>query len=264
MSEIRYIASDLDGTIVDAAGIINAKVIKFIGQLIEEKKIDKFIIASGRHFRDIIPFLNQIDYKDNVIVICCDGQYIYDAYGKLLFNFSCYLDGELASEIIESRRIKGITVVTPQKDYIMVSSFYRILWYRLKKLINKKGMKPIISSRRIKKIQNIEKLCVYGLDDSIKNSIGGNYFEHTLKTGIKEYTPVNKMLAINMLDETSLIEMSKTVYFGDDDNDIECFSSNMKCIAAPNASKNITQLTSEVVKNKIDGVFDWLVEHFSN
>lgn len=94
MSQIKLVACDLDGTLLNEKGALSDKTIKTVKKLIN-KEI-KFSIASGRNKAYVFNFVRELG--SNVFSICNNGSNIYDNKQKSLINLS--IERETIKEII--------------------------------------------------------------------------------------------------------------------------------------------------------------------
>lgn len=237
----RYIASDLDGTLIRDDGTADVKSIQLIDRYLKNKVIDRFIIATGRHFRELQGILELFTYPYNIISICCDGQYIYDFQGNLINAFDAFVDPGVIPDIICDNYIRRISIITDAKVYQIITSPIKRILYQIKSMVLGNQKSFIIKENQCEQIQQIEKLILY-LEEKKKielNELKKKYCVHFLKSGVIEILCTNKFAALEYLDREAIIDLKNTIYFGDDDNDIECFLGMNHCIAMKNASEKI-------------------------
>lgn len=265
MVDYKYIATDLDGTLLNDAGEVDIDAIRLIDLLIDEGKIQRFIIASGRHFRDLSDILQKIQHRNEVIAICGDGQYIYDGFGKVILSLDRYVSSSLPAKIIGMENVRGISIITDKSDYIMTPSIIKKIVYLAFRRFRGGHSSGIVSKKGVAVISKIEKLILTLREQGHRFEIDEDYYVHHLKSGVVEVLAVNKMMALRELEKLSLITLSETVYFGDDDNDIECFKSETESIAVDNASQSIREIADDITfDNNSHGVYLWLKENMYN
>lgn len=86
MNEIKLIAIDIDGTLVDSSGKLRPKVIQTVKQA-KDKGI-KVVLCTGRPLPGVKPLLRQLDLdeQDDQYVVCFGGAVVETTSGKTLFE----------------------------------------------------------------------------------------------------------------------------------------------------------------------------------
>lgn len=233
----KYIVMDMDDTLLDSRKKIG-NVARYELELLKRKGC-KIILATGRRFRELSSYIKELELSSDDIVICCDGQYVYNCLGEeiitnhflawndilLISNLtgadcmSCYTDTR--DIYIEPRIIRRVKrAVYAKIQHKKISQFSNLI--QAKKLINR-AEKVVIS------INNFEK-------EQFEN-IEGLYTVHFLQNNRLEilHKDVNKYMALKLLHSMGIIDINQVLYFGDDANDIECFMNIKNCIAMGNA-----------------------------
>ncbi|MCI9360560.1 MAG: HAD-IIB family hydrolase [Hungatella sp.] len=238
----RYIVSDLDGTLIKDDGTVDEKSLRLIDKYLKNQIIDKFIIATGRHFRELKDILELFTYSHNIISICCDGQYIYDFQGNLMNAFDAFVKPGDIPIIMNENNIRRVFIITDKKVYqIIASPIKRVLLQIKRRVKSNQSASSIINVSQCEQLRQIEKLMIYPKKEKKINlkELGKKYYVHFLKSGIIEILCTNKFTALEYLDREAVINLKDTLYFGDDDNDVECFQGMVNCIAMKNASETI-------------------------
>lgn len=258
----RFVAADLDGTLIKDDGSIDHKSLELISKLLMEKKIEKFVIASGRHFRELWEVLDSIKCPERVIVICCDGQYIYDAKGNHICSFDAYVAPQHIKELCEHSSVASVQIITDEKDYTYFRSPVRHLLHRIKDFVTGNRRNNYIGNDQIKTISKVEKLIVFCKSEDYDLNVDKDiYSMHHLRSGALEVLAVNKLLALECLENMGYINLDETIYFGDDGNDIECFCRINRGIAMGNAVESIKNVAKSVTRsNNENGVYYALVD----
>lgn len=259
----KYIISDLDGTLIMDNGTVDKKSIEYIDDCLTRGMIDKFVIASGRHYRELSSVLSFIKNKDSVIVICSDGQYIYNYYGKIIYQFERYINEKLIVECFKCKGLIGMDIICKNQDYSITKPILKRLLRFIINMVKGDKNTALLSINIAKKLTDIEKIVLYCTNLKSLLIALNNYgcYKHRLKSGVVEILNVSKMDALKMLEDLSIISLDEAIYFGDDENDIECFKDKMKCIAMANSSKRILSLASDVTGlNNESGVYQFLKE----
>lgn len=263
MKMYKYIVSDLDGTLIMDNGLIDKKSIGYIDDCLSRGIIDKFVIASGRHYRDLSTVLSFIKSKDSVIVICSDGQYICDYYGRIIYQFERYVEENLILECFKCKNVIGMDIICKNEDYSFTKPILKRLLRFIINIVRGDKNTALLSVSTAQKLSNIEKVVLYFNNSENLFIALDNYrcYKHQLKRGVIEVLNVNKMDALRRLQDLSIISLDEAIYFGDDENDIECFKDKMKCIAMANSSQKILSLASDVTGlNNESGVYQFLKE----
>lgn len=117
----KLVALDIDGTLLDKDHVLRDEVMYTVNK-VKEKGI-KVVLASGRDYKALKPFLHKLGVKD--LVIGMNGCRVYNKEGKTIFNES--IDSIVGKEIInffqEEKRyiilfIDGNTYVAKFNNYL--------------------------------------------------------------------------------------------------------------------------------------------------
>lgn len=111
----KLVASDLDGTLLNAQHVVGSFTIETLRKL-EEKQVD-IVLATGRKHEDVFSIVAKIGIE-NIQIITSNGARIHDLSGKLRYKND--LPNDLALEIMN----------TPfDKDKIFVNSYQDAGWF---------------------------------------------------------------------------------------------------------------------------------------
>ena len=237
---------DLDGTLLKSDKSISDYT-KHTLQLAKSKSFG-LILASGRPYRLMENYIDELELGDRDIVICRDGQFVYYADGTLIHT----ADLLGFSDVMYLRRqLTGVTLeaFTDTTDYIFPGSFYSYLKSCIFNLLNKR----VVVKRRIPaSIHAIEKvkLCTTQIDKPIIDKIKEKYNIYKIMESAYEVNSlgISKYAALQYLASNHFIDLNELLYFGDDENDLECFYNLENTVAVSNAIPAV----KERAKNKAD------------
>ena len=253
---IDFLGLDLDGTLLDS----NKNITMFT-----KDKILKFkqmgigvIIASGRHCNEILKYAEELNFKEGDYIICCDGQYITDYKGTILWENS-YLTWNDVKIVLQNSGCNQCWFYTEIRNYQVEQRFF----YRIYKKINnsffnnKNTTILALQDQRNIEIKNIQKIVLNIKSEVLKQSFLDTYTIHLFQEGKMEilHKNVSKMNGIKYLTDVLKIHTDKILYFGDDENDKECFELMRNCIAMGNASEILKRNSIFITEdNEHDGV----------
>lgn len=265
MNEIKYLCLDLDGTLLDSQKNISSEVRQMIMELIENGII--IILASGRHFNEMIRYIKELGLNRANIAISCDGLYAHWCDGSHIFT-GRYLTKDDLCILRKYYLYEDILVFTSTTDYRWICSLFRTLLYRLKLLKARKSVFNVFRKlNRVPQNIKIEKIRIDGTT-FISNYIASKYTIHVVETDGTRIEilscDVNKFLALNRLLELGIIDsLDHLLYIGNDDNDRECFQNLKYTIAmsdTPPELKTIAYMTTS--SSDSNGVFFGIKDFF--
>lgn len=251
---IRYIAFDLDGSLLNSKKNIESSSLEGIKQAI--KKGMHIVLVSGRHYYEMERYIKEISLhadEDNA-VISCDGQYIYNSKGDEIFRFPflCLND---VNNLCDT--YKGNVVVITDKLNYYVNTRPQIINIVRNILKNRNGEQKSISinKKALKKkaIEGIEKVVVITnqIEERIRlREILKNRFSiHVIDDNHIEFENrcVSKWNALSYFLAQKKTSTDEVLYFGDDENDLDCFQNIKNTVAMGNATRVIKQYASVIV-----------------
>lgn len=262
---IKYFCFDLDGTLLNSKKNIS---IEARNKIIELKKNGAIIIlASGRHFNEMTRYINELKLDHDDYAISCDGLYTYKCNGDLLFTRT-FLSKQDLLKIREFFNAEDIYFFTSLEDYRWICSFFKSIISRLRLLKARKSIFNVYyRCKRIPDDIKIEKIRINNASLSSANSLGNNYTIHEVQTdGLRIeilHGDVNKYLALNQLMKyLNNQEMDSLLYFGNDDNDRECFQNIKYAIAMEDTPEDLKRLAfSTTDSSDENGVYKALIEY---
>ena len=237
-SDIKLIAFDLDGTLLNS----KKEITKYSEKILNKITCKKAIITT-RTYENVYPLLNNICFN---YIVCSNASEIYRNNNELID--SAYLSKEESKYIITKILI----------DYPNAS-------------IRVKGSLNIFvkCAREVEAINNIEKITIKlkNINELTKASkllkkhncdiVDGQYLVVTSKNASK-YIGLKKILKLE-----NNFSLDDVIYFGDDLNDIEIFKNIPISVAVKNANiKVINESTFICDSNDNDGVAKFIEKYF--
>lgn len=260
---IKYIAFDLDGTLLDDKKTISSETIIRIKRMV--KNGYRIILISGIHKYEMEKYIIDLclkQYKGNYIV-SCDGQYIHTPEGNLLMSgdFLTEKDVLILAKMFQGSIIKFFT--TDKQYYVkerteVINSIYNFIY---KYILSKP--KIIVSTDQLRKptIGSIEKVNISLLRRNLNKYFVQHYNYHFCeedKLDVK-HSHVSKWHALNKIFLFENLKNSEIAYFGDSENDLLCFKNLKYTFAMGNAINLIKQNAAYVVgSNNKYGILEGL------
>ncbi|GAB6169512.1 HAD family hydrolase [Clostridium carnis] len=247
---IKFIASDMDGTLLNKNDEINPEFFEIFDKLKEKDII--FAAASGRQYYNLLKRFNSI--KDHVMFIAENGTFVVYKGKEILVND---LEKEIALELIEiGRKIENSYVILCGKK----SAYIEQKDARLIKETEKYYERYEIVEDLTKVEDNILKVTICDFSGSESNS--NKYFEkyrQALQVTVSgeiwlDITAkgVNKGVAINKVQELLNIKHEETMVFGDYLNDLEMMESAYHSYAMENAHEDLKKVSRFIAKSNED------------
>lgn len=249
-----YLVFDLDGTMITSKGTLNVYVRDDLRNLHDRGLIKGLVIATGRHYFECQEIVAKMGSLKPDFLICCDGQYIFDARGNLLWKNS-YLNVDDVEYFCGLKEVESLSVITDKYDY----------WYdrgiNIKRRINALRIRKVkIFSKRMREI-NGEKIVIKGTALKTKGKIENNYMVYRLyDTIVIQPKGVSKYHALKRAESRGWIQCDRCIYFGDDYNDLQCFKYLKYAYAMSQSPKEIMQLAMGIIDFSERQVLKKLVE----
>lgn len=262
------ICLDLDGTLLNSNKSIGALSKSEIRKKAEQGYT--VILASGRHFCEISDYIGQLQLPKGGYVISCDGVYIFDTLGQLIWK-NKRMDITDIRYICDITGNKNITYFTSESDVYIITSVKKRMRRKIGVFFKRGNPKrKSFVGRDIVGLKddlccNIEKVLI----DTTKlvsdkyEQIKANFAVIQYPGGLCEIKKqgTSKFTALVQLQDMNKIDLSDLLYFGDDFNDLECFENLHMCVAMGNAPDQIKQIASDVaLTNDEDGVGHFLMK----
>jgi len=242
----RVVCLDLDGTLLNSNKNISKSDRETIKKL--KKHNVQVVLASGRHIWEITKYARELDLTAEDFIVSCDGQYIYDSFGNLLWE-NLFLSKRDVLWLVK-KLSANFSVFTNDRDYKLKNYVgYKCLLRKIKKIQNKKEQISLIELLLLPMLE-IEKIVIVGIPvTSIKRKRFGarEYSGGRLEL---TYCNVDKYTAIAQLRKMGCIkDGDKILYFGDDVNDKMCFEKLHYCVAMGNAIPEIKEKALFITKD---------------
>lgn len=251
------LAFDLDGTLLNDDGRICEKTLSFLRQ---EKKSKTIIMVSGRNLKNIFPIANAIGIKkgDSCFLIALGGSVIFDYEHYKIISLHTF-EKKAQRKIVDYLNI----VADKYYSYTQQYSFEQLKktppLYKIKNFL-----KRIVKANRFVAPQSkiTEYCCKYQIFDISKHDFAAlsefcNIYHNVNEIEILPLG-VNKFSALEELQ----IDLDRTIYFGDSENDVNCLRHLPFSVAMQNAPDNIKNIAKFITAsdNNNDGIYNFLMQ----
>ena len=244
---IKFIATDMDGTLLNSNNEIHADFYPMF-QSLKEKDII-FAAASGRQYYNLLERFK--DIKDDMMFIAENGTFVVYKGKELIVNS---LEKNIAKELIEiSRTIPNSDVILCGKNSAYIESHDERLIKQTAKYYERYKIVEDLTSID----DDILKVTICDFNGSENNS--NNYFdEYRDKVQITVSGEIwldivakgiNKGVAINEIQNLLNIDYKETMVFGDYLNDLEMMSSAYHSYAMANAHDTLKKAARFIAKS---------------
>ena len=244
---IKFIATDMDGTLLNSNNEIHADFYPMF-QSLKEKDII-FAAASGRQYYNLVERFK--DIKDDMMFIAENGTFVVYKGKELIVNS---LEKNIAKELIEiGRTIPNSYVILCGKNSAYIESHDERLIKQTAKYYERYKIVEDLTSID----DDILKVTICDFNGSENNS--NNYFdEYRDKVQITVSGEIwldivakgiNKGVAINEIQNLLNIDYKETMVFGDYLNDLEMMSSAYHSYAMANAHDTLKKAARFIAKS---------------
>ena len=244
---IKFIATDMDGTLLNSNNEIHADFYPMF-QSLKEKDII-FAAASGRQYYNLLERFK--DIKDDMMFIAENGTFVVYKGKELIVNS---LEKNIAKELIEiGRTIPNSYVILCGKNSAYIESHDERLIKQTAKYYERYKIVENLTSID----DDILKVTICDFNGSENNS--NNYFdEYRDKVQITVSGEIwldmvakgiNKGVAINEIQNLLNIDYKETMVFGDYLNDFEMMSSAYHSYAMANAHDTLKKAARFIAKS---------------
>ena len=244
---IKFIATDMDGTLLNSNNEIHADFYPMF-QSLKEKDII-FAAASGRQYYNLLERFK--DIKDDMMFIAENGTFVVYKGKELIVNS---LEKNIAKELIEiGRTIPNSYVILCGKNSAYIESHDERLIKQTAKYYERYKIVEDLTSID----DDILKVTICDFNGSENNS--NNYFdEYRDKVQITVSGEIwldivakgiNKGVAINEIQNLLNIDYKETMVFGDYLNDLEMMSSAYHSYAMANANDTLKKAARFIAKS---------------
>ena len=244
---IKFIATDMDGTLLNSNNEIHADFYPMF-QSLKEKDII-FAAASGRQYYNLLERFK--DIKDDMMFIAENGTFVVYKCKELIVNS---LEKNIAKELIEiGRTIPNSYVILCGKNSAYIESHDERLIKQTAKYYERYKIVEDLTSID----DDILKVTICDFNGSENNS--NNYFdEYRDKVQITVSGEIwldmvakgiNKGVAINEIQNLLNIDYKETMVFGDYLNDLEMMSSAYHSYAMANTHDTLKKAARFIAKS---------------
>ena len=259
MAKIKFVATDMDGTLLNSKKEIHEEFYEVFREMREKDII--FAAASGRQYYSLLETFDNI--KDDMMFIAENGTFVVYKGKEIVTNS---LDRDLAMELINiGRKIDESYVVLCGKNSAYIESDDDRLVNEVSKYYKRYKIVDDITTIN----DEILKVTICDFRGSEENS--NNYFvEYRDKAQVTvsgdiwlDITAknINKGVAIKELQELLGINYEETVVFGDYLNDLEMMESGYYSYAMKNAHDDLKKVARFIAKsNDENGVVEAIKE----
>ncbi len=262
--DIKAVAFDLDGTLLDSNGDLSPAVITAV-QLLRDRGILP-IIATGRSFQAMSIYKKQLDISSPVI--CYNGAAIFNGHsGKILH--SCLLDDEISQRIIDLGRAHGFHTQGFRNEELLfeshneeVENYERHIGFH-GSLVNFDTIEPLHMTKMMYVSQDTDG--ILELAKQLEAEFGRRLNQcFSLPTFYEMMDgQACKRQALEMVLDDAGIDMAHTMAFGDGHNDIPMLTSVKVGVVMNNASDEVKVSTNyRALDNDKDGVARYLDSYF--
>lgn len=259
----KLVALDIDGTLLDNNHELSSKVEETLTR-VKEKGI-RIILASGRDFPAIKPFLYKLETED--LSICMNGCKVYDYSGKLIFDES--IDKKTSEEIIKLCEEKEIYIILFMNENIYVEKSFNYMDYenytgkgievgKISKFINNKAdniykILLVGEHERLLEIKKILKLEYKGKVNAI----------FSLPQFLEIFSNrIDKGLMLKKIANLHNISPEKVLSIGDWDNDISMIEFAGLGVAMGNGSSKLKEKADFITKTNEEHGVAYALEKF--
>lgn len=244
---IKFIATDMDGTLLNSNNEIHADFYPMF-QSLKEKDII-FAAASGRQYYNLLERFK--DIKDDMMFIAENGTFLVYKGKELIVNS---LEKNIAKELIEiGRTIPNSYVILCGKNSAYIESHDERLIKQTAKYYERYKIVENLTSidDDILKVT----ICDFNGSENNSNSYFDEYRDKVQITVSGEIwldivaKGINKGVAINEIQNLLNIDYKETMVFGDYLNDLEMMSSAYHSYAMANAHDTLKKAARFIAKS---------------
>ena len=280
IDKIKYIVSDLDGTLYGSNGKVSEASIQTLLHL--QQKGYTLIIATGRYYYEITSLIAQLQLKKyGGYALCCNGGIIYDCRNDSQIPFP-FLKQEELIQLTSMAKQNGLsTYVNYNEHYQFVPCTFHHVMVSLSKLILFPAKLMLSDTHKIsrlyrahittqlnKQITSLPKICFLGSPKHLANfkkevtALHKPYVFYPSGNHALEITheEVGKHIAMQYVVKQYQDTMDFVLFFGDSGNDVALLKQAGIGVAMKNAEKECLDATiyHSDFTNKEDGVVNYL------
>lgn len=258
---MKFVVSDLDGTLLQPDHLVSDYTIKAIKKLID-KNVD-FVIATGRGKQGVQHILNQL--KMDIYLICNNGANIYDKNGNTIFEG--IIPPDISSAILK----------TIKENNLFYSAFREEIFYRDKDDKEQYTSRELFSETVIDDLNNcpdLNKIIVTNDNPEVIikiNDILREKYDSLVEITISQPTCMDispkgctKGTALKHIAELFKVTTKDFMAFGDGENDLDMLRTAGHPVIVANAQEIVKKEFSTVTESNIDnGVAKYIKRYFN-
>lgn len=284
IKDIRFIVCDLDGTLFHNDKTISQPTSDYLIEL--QKKGYTLILATGRFFYELEPYIQQLEMKKyGGIAACANGLEIHDLSTNETYSFQ-KIDKIFAKKMIqEAKKRHIICYANYDKHYHVYTYFPLVIFNNLLKVcflplklifphhyLIKGFYKLIYQTQLDSHIESLHKICFLAsqnkLDQFTKEMTKAypEYVFYPINAKATElvHKSVGKYQALNYITQKKGYSLKNVISFGDSGNDQQLLQHAGIGVAMKNAILGTLELTPYHTDddNNQDGVYKFLKKYF--
>lgn len=262
--KIKFIATDMDGTLLDEHGQLDASFFELYQQLKENDII--FAAASGRQYYSLIDTFTPI--KDEMLFIAENGTLVMHKGEEL---YSCTIDEQSIGEIItQAREIEGAFIVLCGKNSAYIETQnpqaleeFAKYYHRCEYVPDLLGVDDQFIKVAICHFESTEQFVFPTINQKFGSShkvvVSGQIWLDIMNA------EASKGAAIERLQSSLGFSHRETMSFGDYFNDVEMLQASYYSYAVDNAHEGVKQIARfSAPSNQEQGVFTVLRQYLAS
>lgn len=253
---IRFIASDLDGTLLQKDGALPSSTFDIIRRL-RDRNIH-FCAASGRQYANLQRLFAPV--ADDICFICENGSYVV-AQGKTAAHT---IPSAIAIPLIQDILASGMELLlsTPQSSILLSSasrSFTDDIFYRLRNTCSYVTDYSMYSDEYIK-ISGFHPRGVADIAPALQKKWGAHLHADIAGKCWLDFTMTNKSDGIRSLSKMLDISTEDMAAFGDQHNDLAM----LQCVGRPYLMKSAPDSMKQYLFSECENVLDTIANDILN
>jgi hypothetical protein len=273
-TDIKLIATDIDGTLLNPHGKISEKTALVIKKVLKKYPNLYFVLASGRSrpaTTDICETLNIVD-RPKTESILCNGCIIYDSFGNIIWKNTIPVDFIVKCHDLFKDSYSNNLLYSSGDDAFMFDEH----WAKIARDRYQEQTVIVDKEEYIEKVKSgeseVNKVCYMvknpsqaeEIQKSIEHLREEYNLECTYSTGIfLDYMPdqTNKGSSITQLLKILNISKEEVLAFGDANNDIALLNNVGWPVAMGNATEKLKSHAKIVTKSNAEDGLAYILEN---
>lgn len=253
----RLYAIDLDGTLLTNNKSLPPEAKICFSKI--QSSGDIVLFMTGRSYAQTKDYIHAL--KVDGIVICNDGRYILKSNGMIIDKCASldYWDARTVLNVLNG--ICYVLAFRDETEYMISSNLLSKVIFTYKRLIQKKKIELVNSSRKSSIVQDIDKFIVCsmnrnGLFDYLNKTLGKQYNIYNLQDEGKiqiSGREANKLVALRKVQQMLNVADECVYVFGNDGNDTQVLGYYQNSFAVSNACDSIKNVAKEIIGSNENG-----------